>query len=407
MKKPINHYRQHFPVMQYFDRSHQVYLDSAATSHKPQIVLDSINQFYARDNANPRRGMSTLSYRAEQSFEQSRQTIAQFINAKSANEIIITKNATEALNLVAFGYGLRHLKRGDEILVSLLEHHSNFVPWQMVAKQTGAVLKYISVSSQGQIDLADYERKLSRKTKIVAMSHLSNVFGTKSDLDSIIKSAHKIGAIVVVDGAQAVAHFSVDVQVLDTDFYAFSGHKMYAPLGVGVLFGKADLIDKMSPVQYGGGMIESVKKELSTFAPPPHRFEAGTGDTAATIGLKAAIEYIQSIGFDQIIQHEKSLIEYARNSLDKIDGVEVYGPSSAADYFGAISFNVQGIHPHDVAEVLDAHGVTVRAGHHCAMPLMRFLNVAGTVRISFGLYNNVADIDQATEAIKAAVRRFL
>ncbi len=402
----INDARQDFPFLQYADEQKLVYLDSAATSQKPQIVLDAVNHYYTRENANARRGISKMSFRAEQLLEQSRAEVARFISAGSANEIIFTKNATEALNLATFGYGLNHLKREDEILISILEHHSNLVPWQIMAQKVGAKIKYVDVTSGGEIDLIDFETKLSKKTKIVAVSHLSNVSGAKSKLDQIIKSTHRVGAVVVIDGAQAVAHLPVNVSEFDADFYAFSGHKMYAPNGVGVLYGKSELLSQMSPVQFGGGMIESVGKDQSTFARPPHCFEAGTGDIAAVVGFKSAIDYINSVGFDQIMVHEKILMDYAKKRLQTINRVEILAPKSAKDHFGAISFNVSDIHPHDVAEVMDAAGIVVRAGHHCAMPLMQFLNITSTVRISLGLYNNLADVDRAVEAIEIAMRRF-
>ena len=323
-----------------------------------------------------------------------------FINASSANEIIFTKGCTDGLNLVAATYGEQNIQPGDEIVISIMEHHSNLIPWQQLAKEKGATLKYIELTPDGELDLADAKKKITDKTKIVAVAHASNVLGTVTPLKELATIAHQHGAIVVGDGAQAVPHMPVDVQDLDVDFYAFSGHKMMSPMGIGVLYGKENLLRAMSPYQYGGEMINDVHRNESTWADIPFKFEAGTQNIAGAVGLGAAIDYLNGIGMDRIVQKEQELVNYVLPKLIAIPDVEVYGPQSPAKHTGVISFNIKGLHPHDVATALDMDGVAVRAGHHCAQPLMEDLGVTATARASFYFYNTKEDADQLINAIK-------
>lgn len=406
MKPRHDTIRAQFPIIAHLDRLKKVYLDSASTSQKPRRVLDEITNYYATHNANPRRGVSRMSHHVSEMVENSRARVASFIQARAASEVVFTKNTTESLNLVAFGFGLNHITKDDEIVLSRLEHHSNLVPWQEIAQRTGAVLRYIDADAHGQLDMKQYASLLTPKTKIVAITHVSNVFGSITPLAEMITLAHLARAVVIVDGAQAVPHFPVQVTDLDADFYAFSGHKMYAPNGVGVLYGKRPLLAVMQPLFYGGGMITEVGDHSSSYEDPPYRFEGGTADVAAIIGLSSAIDVMESIGFATIQAHENELLQYARDKIRLIKGLEVYWPESITDHTAVLSCNLRGVHPHDTASVLDELGLVVRAGHHCAMPLMRYLGLPGTVRLSLGVYNTHADIDLACAALEQARVRF-
>lgn len=377
------------------------YLDNGATTQKPEQMIQSICSYYGGCNANPHRGAYALSVKATDIYEQARLRTAQFIKAKRPEEIIFTKNATEALNLVAYSYGLNNVKAGDEIVISISEHHSNLVPWQFVAKTTGATLKYIYLEQDGNLSAEDIENKITERTKIVAVTQVSNVLGLKNDIPSIVKKAHSVGAIAVIDGSQSVAHMAVDVQKLDADFFAFSGHKMLSPMGIGVLYGRYEILDQMPPFLMGGDMIEYVEEQNTTFAELPAKFEAGTQNVGGAAGLTAAIDYLEKITFERIEAIEKDLVEYALPQLRELDYIELYGCDSRQDNkTGIITFNVADVHPHDVATILDSYGVAVRAGHHCAQPLHKYLGQNATCRASFYLYNTREDIDRFVAALK-------
>ena len=377
------------------------YLDNGATTQKPEQMIQSICGYYGGCNANPHRGAYALSVKATDIYENARKRTAQFIRAKRPEEIIFTKNATEALNLVAYSYGLSNVQAGDEIVISVSEHHSNLVPWQFVAKSKGAVLKYIYLEADGNLSQEDIETKITEKTKIVAVTQVSNVLGLKNDVKSIVKKAHSVGAVAVVDGSQSVAHMAVDVTDLDADFFAFSGHKMLSPMGIGVLYGKYELLDAMPPFLMGGDMIEYVQEQETTWAEVPSKFEAGTQNVGGAAGLTAAIDYLEKITFDRIEAIEKELVDYALPQLQELPYVELYGCDSQQDNkTGIIAFNIKDVHPHDVATILDSYGVAVRAGHHCAQPLHRFLGLNASCRASFYLYNTRDDIDRWIDAVK-------
>ena len=377
------------------------YLDNGATTQKPEQVIRAICGYYGGCNANPHRGAYALSVEATEIYENARKVTAQFINAKRPEEIIFTKNATEALNLVAYSYGLTNIGKGDEIVITIAEHHSNLVPWQHVAKAKGATLKYIYLEKDGNLSDEDIETKITEKTKLVAVTQVSNVLGLKNDVKKVAKKAHSVGAVVVVDGSQSVAHQKVDVQDIDTDFFAFSGHKMLSPMGIGVLYGKYDILDAMPPFLMGGDMIEYVQEQDTTFAELPSKFEAGTQNVGGAAGLQAAIEYLGKIGFDRIEAIEKSLVDYALPQLKELPYIELYGCDSTRDNkTGIIAFNVKDVHPHDVATILDSTGVAVRAGHHCAQPLHRYLGLNASCRASFYLYNTKEDVDRWIAALK-------
>jgi len=376
-----------------------VYLDNAATSQKPNQVIDEMVRYYKNDNANVHRSVHTLGERATEEYEAARQKVQKFIDAKETREVIFTKGATDSLNLVASTYGEEHIQAGDEIVITIMEHHSNLIPWQQLAIRKQATLKYIGLTKDGQLNMADAEKKITDKTKIVAVTHVSNVLGVTNDVQKLAQIAHNHNAVIIADGAQATPHIKVDVQALDVDFYAFSGHKMLAPMGIGVLYGKAKLLNEMSPYQYGGEMIDFVEKYQSTWTDLPWKFEAGTQNVAGAIGLGKAIDYLNQIGMENITQHEAELTAYLLPKLLEIDGVEVYGPHDITKHNGVIAFNIQGLHPHDVATALDMEGVAVRAGHHCAQPLMKYLGLVATVRASFYLYNTKADADKLLQAI--------
>ena len=392
-----------FPLLK---NSDICYLDSGATTQKPEYVIKKIDEYYKNYNANPHRGAYSLSVNATSIYEETREKIAKFINAKYREEIIFSKNATESLNLIAYSYGLDSLKAGDEIVLSIMEHHSNLVPWQMVAKKTGATLKYMYINEDFELSKEEIESKITDKTKIVAITHVSNVTGTVNNVESIIKFAHKKGAIVIVDASQSIPHMKIDVQKVDADFLVFSGHKMLAPLGIGVMYGKREILNKMNPFLMGGDMIEYVYEDKTTFAPLPNKFEAGTQNVEGVIGLGAAIDYIESIGYEKIAEIEKEVVSYAVNELKKLDFIKLYILTNLSNHSSVISFNIEGIHPHDVASILDNYGVCVRSGNHCAQPLMRYLEIDSTCRASFYLYNTKEDVDRLIEALKKAYDMF-
>lgn len=378
-----------------------VYLDNGATTQKPESVIQSMCGYYGGCNANPHRGAYALSVQATDIYETARQRVAKFIGAKYEKEIVFTKNATEALNLVAYSYGLTNVQAGDEIVLTIAEHHSNLVPWQQVAHAKGATLKYIYLESDGNLSEEDIEKTITERTKIVAVTQVSNVLGLKNDVRKVVQKAHSVGAVAVVDGSQSVAHMAVDVQAMDADFFAFSGHKMLSPMGIGVLYGKAALLDAMPPFLTGGDMIEYVEEQTTTFAELPAKFEAGTQNVGGAAGLTAAIDYLETITFERVEAIEKELVEYALPKLRELPYIELYGCDSKRDNkTGIITFNVKDVHPHDVASILDADGVAVRAGHHCAQPLMRYLGQNATCRASFYLYNTKEDVDRWIDALK-------
>lgn len=377
------------------------YLDNGATTQKPEPVIKAICGYYGGCNANPHRGAYALSVKATDIYEEARVRTANFINAKRPQEIVFTKNATEALNLIAYSYGLNNIGAGDEIVISISEHHSNLVPWQYVAKAKGATLKYIYLEADGNLSAEDIENKITERTKLVAVTQVSNVLGLKNDVAAIVKKAHSVGAVCVVDGSQSVAHMAVDVQALGADFFAFSGHKMLSPMGIGVLYGKYELLDAMPPFLMGGDMIEYVQEQDTTWAELPAKFEAGTQNVGGAAGLTAAIDYLEKITFDRIEAIEKDLVDYALPKLRELPYIELYGCDSTRDNkTGIITFNVKDVHPHDVATILDSYGVNVRAGHHCAQPLHRYLGQNASCRASFYLYNTREDIDRWIEALK-------
>lgn len=390
--------KQYFPILdQTVHGKRLVYLDSAATSQKPIKVIEAIDDYYRRYNSNVHRGVHTLGTLATEGYEGAREKVRAFINAKSTEEIIFTRGTTAALNLVASSYGRANVTKDDEIVITPMEHHSNIIPWQQVARVTGATLKYIPLQPDGTIRLEDVEQTVTEKTKIVAITHVSNVLGTINPIKEIVAIAHRNGAVVVVDGAQSAPHMKIDVQQLDCDFYAFSGHKMCGPTGIGVLYGKKALLENMEPIEFGGEMIDFVGLYESTWKELPWKFEGGTPIIAGAIGLGAAIDFLEEIGLDEIEKHERELVTYAIERLSEIDVVTIYGPKERA---GVLTFNVADIHPHDVATVLDSEGIAVRAGHHCAQVLMKWLKVTATARASFYLYNTKEDVDALADALQ-------
>lgn len=395
--------KKDFPI---FNNRDVVYLDSGATSQRPSSVIDAIDEFYKTKNANPHRGAYELSIEATDVYETTREKIAKFINAAHSEEIIFTKNASEALNLIAYSYGLDNLKNGDEVVISIMEHHSNLVPWQFVTRKTEAKLKYMYINDEYELSDEEIKSKITSNTKIVGITHVSNVLGTVNKVKDIIKYAHKMGAIVIVDASQSIPHMRIDVQDLDCDFLAFSGHKMMGPLGIGILYGKKRLLSNMNPFLMGGDMIEYVYEDKTTFAPLPNKFEAGTQNVEGVVGLGAAIDYIEKIGYDTIANIEEEILEYAKSELAKLDFVETYYTPNKENHASVISFNIKGVHPHDLATILDSEGVAVRAGDHCAQPLIRFLNLPATCRASFYIYNTKNDVDKLVEALKKAYNMF-
>ncbi|WP_035618781.1 cysteine desulfurase [Lacticigenium naphthae] len=393
--------KQDFPILsQIVNDEPLVYLDNAATTQKPRQVLDAVVQYYETANANVHRGVHTLAARATEQYEGARETVRRFIHAEETAEVLFTRGTTTSLNWLAQSLGDAVVEAGDEILISYMEHHSNIIPWQQLAKRKQAKLVYIELTKDGQLDLADAKAKITEKTKIVALTHVSNVLGVINPIKELTKWAHAKGAVMVVDGAQAVPHMPVDVQALDADFYAFSGHKMLAPTGIGVLYGKRVWLERLAPVEFGGEMIDFVYEQDSTWKELPWKFEAGTPNMSGAIGLAAAIDYLEAIGMENIFAQEQAVAAYLLPKLAAIDGVTVYGPKDASLRTGVISFNIDELHPHDVATAFDMEGVAVRAGHHCAQPLMRYMDLAATARASFYVYNTQADADKFIDAIQ-------
>lgn len=383
-----------------------VYLDSAATTQKPLSVINAIEDYYKNYNANPHRGAYKLSLLATEAYEKSRERVKEFIDANSYKEIIFTKNATEGFNLLANSYGMDFVNEGDEIVISIAEHHSNLIPWQRVAKAKGATLKYMYTNDDGELTIEEIKRKITNKTKIVSVTQVSNALGTINPIKEIINYAHLNGAIVIVDGAQSIPHMKVSVRELDADFFVFSAHKLLGPMGIGVVYGKKDLLELMSPYYFGGDMVEYVYEQDATFDEVPYKFEAGTQNVAGAVGLAAAIDYLEEIGMDNIKKIEEELVSYAINKLSKLSYIKIYGPTNIRNRSGVISFEIEGVHPHDVASILDNHGVAIRAGNHCAQPLMRYMGINSTCRVSFYFYNTKEDIDKLVEAIESTYSMF-
>ncbi|PKG23594.1 cysteine desulfurase [Niallia nealsonii] len=403
----IQDVRQYFPILNQEVNGHPlVYLDSAATSQKPVQVIETLDKYYREYNSNVHRGVHTLGTKATDAYEGARDKVKNFINAKTMEEIIFTRGTTTALNTVAQSYAMANLSEGDEIIISPMEHHSNIIPWQQVAKKTGAVLKYFPLQKDGTISIADVEATVTSSTKLVSITYVSNVLGVINPIKEIAAIAHKNGAVLVVDAAQGAPHMKVDVQDIDCDFLGFSGHKMCGPTGIGVLYGKKELLENMEPIEFGGEMIDFVGLYESTWKELPWKFEAGTPIIANAIGLGAAIDFLQEVGLDNIIEHEHKMAAYAMEKMSNINGLTIYGPQDAKNRAGVITFNIEDVHPHDVATVLDAEGIAVRAGHHCAQPLMKWLNVSATARASFYLYNSEDEIDKLVEGISKTKEYF-
>lgn len=399
-----NPYRDDFPLL----KTHPdlVYLDSAATSLKPQCVIDALNSYYKEYSANVHRGLYELSEEATKAYEEARMTVKEFIGAPSEKEIIFTRGATESLNMIAQGWGRQFLKSGDEIILTLLEHHSNIVPWQMIAKEKNCIIKFIPIDKQGRLKLDHLNKLLTRRTKIIAISHVSNALGTTTPLKPLIQKAHAVGAKVAVDAAQSVPHLPLDVHYLDCDFLAFSGHKMCGPTGIGVLFAKEKILREMSPFFGGGNMISEVYQTHSKWNDLPWKFEAGTPPIASAIGLRRAIKYLQEIGMSRVRSHEQKLLALALTELKKIHGIELFGPADSAEQSSIISFGIKGVHPHDIAAILNEEKIAIRAGHHCCMPLMEHLGVPATARASFYIYNTEEDVHRLCAGIKKVKKIF-
>ena len=394
-------FKRDFPLL---IQNNIAYLDSAATTQKPMQVINAISEYYKNANANPHRGAYKLSLESTKVYDEARKKIAKFINAKRENQIVFTRNATESLNLIAYSYGLNNLGSKDKIVLSIMEHHSNLVPWQYVSRKTGSTLEYMYINKTGEITDEEIDSKIVEGTKIVGITHVSNVLGTINPIEKIIKKAHSVGAIAVVDASQSVPHMKIDVQKLDADFLVFSGHKMLAPLGIGVLYAKSELLEKMKPFLFGGDMIEYVYEQNATFAEVPTKYEAGTQNVEGAVGLSAAIDYLNNIGMDKVQTIEKELTKYALEELQKLAFVTIYGLSNKQA--GVISFNVNGVHPHDVASVLDSENVCIRSGNHCAQPLLRFMGLESTCRVSFYIYNTKEDVDRLIDALYKTKKLF-
>lgn len=396
-KRNITEVRNDFPILnRKINNSNLVYLDNAATTQMALPISKKMMNFWQNDYANVHRSVDTLGFEATTAYENAREKVGRFINTQSSKEIVFTSGATDSLNLVAYCLG-NNINAGDEILLSVMEHHSNLLPWQIVASQRGARLKFVNITPEGNLDLNDFQNKLTDQTKIVAITHVSNVLGTINPIKQIVSLAHEKNALVVVDGAQAVGHFPVDVQNLQVDFYAFSGHKMLGPSGIGVLYGKENLLKKIPPYRVGGEMISNVTLESATWADIPQKFEAGTPNILGAIGLGYAIDYLNSIGLDQIVAHEQALLEYLLKALKKMPEIKVYGPTSRS---GVVSFNLKNVHPHDLATALDQEGIEIRAGHHCTQPLIKVLGEESVARASLQVYNNKSDLEKFIQAIK-------
>jgi len=397
----VDRIRRDFPVLDQSIHGHKlVYLDNAATSQKPRAVIDAIVHYYEQVNANIHRGVHTLSVRATEAHDEARETVRHFIQAADASEIIFVRGATEAVNLVAETYGRANVGEGDEVLITAMEHHSNIVPWQMLCEEKRAHLRVAPITDAGEVDLDAFERLLSPRTRIVAVAHVSNALGTINPLRKMIQMAHAHDVPVLVDGAQAVPHLPVDVQALGCDFYAFSGHKIYGPTGIGVLYGKEEVLAEMPPYQGGGDMIRSVSFEKTTYNVVPYKFEAGTPDIAGAIGLGAALEYVMNLGMDRVAAHGQELLAYATEQVGAIDGVRLIG--TAKERAGVLSFVMEGVHPHDLGTILDREGIAIRTGHHCAQPVMERFNIPATARASFAVYNTKEEIDALVEGIRKA-----
>ncbi|EDO1084637.1 SufS family cysteine desulfurase [Listeria monocytogenes] len=403
----IQKIRADFPILaQEINEKPLAYLDNAATSQKPKQVIEALTHYYEFDNANVHRGVHTLAARATDAYESARGKVAKFIHAREVAEIIFTRGTTSAINLVVDSYAEANIEAGDEIVISYLEHHSNLIPWQQLAKRKGAVLKYIELEEDGTISVEQAEKTIGEKTKIVALAHVSNVLGTITPMKEIAAIAHQFGAVILVDGAQAVPHMEVDVVDLDADFYAFSGHKMMAPTGIGALYGKRELLDAMEPTEFGGEMIDFVELYDSTWKELPWKFEAGTPIIGGAIALGAAIDYLAEVGLANIHAHEQALASYAIEEMSKIEGITIYGPKDASKRCGLVTFNLEGAHPHDIATILDEDGIAIRAGHHCAQPLMKWLDVSSTARASFYIYNTKEEIDALIDGLKLTKEYF-
>lgn len=399
-KERVNEIRSEFPYLNEEKMGRKiVYFDNGATSQKPQCVIDALSNYYSYQNANPHRGAHYLGMLATDLYEDARKTTKEFLNAKSENEVIFVRNTTEALNLIAYSYGLDKLNSGDEILISIVEHHSNLVTWQFVAQKTGAVLKYVYLNDKNEIDMDSYKAVLSEKTKVVALAGASNTVGGVIDVKEVVRLAHEVGAVVSLDCAQLAPHVVMDVQDWDVDFLSFSGHKMYAPMGIGVLYGKYEILDSMVPYMYGGDMIEYVYEQNTTFAPVPARFEAGTQNVGGAVALAEAIRFMQRVGIDNIHEHELALTDYCYKKMAELDFVEIYSTDS---YLRSplIDFNIKDIHSHDVSTVLDTYDIAIRTGHHCAMPLHTHLKLNSTCRVSFAVYNTFEEIDFFIDKLK-------
>lgn len=398
----IRDYKKDFPLLMQ-DRT--IYFDNSATSQRPQCVIDAEMDFYLNHNANPLRGSYPLSVEATDLYENARASVAEFINAANARQIVFTRNTTESMNLIAYSYGLSNVKAGDEILVSIMEHHSNLLPWQMVCRNTGATLRFIDCEQDGSVDLDKVRELITDKTKIVAITQVSNVLGRVNPIAEIAKMAHEKNAVIVVDGAQSIPHMAVDVQALDADFFAFSGHKVFGPMGIGVLYGKKEHLKKMPPFMYGGEMIDSVTRFDARYAEVPHKFEGGTVNAAGAAGLAAAIRYVDSIGFDYMHERELAVTKRALEGMKAIPHVNILGSDKAEEHTGILTFTVDDVHPHDVSEILISDGIAVRAGHHCAQPLLNHLGVSSTTRASFMFYNTEAEVDTFLESLSSVRER--
>ena len=396
-------FKKDFPLL---NKSDIAYLDSGATAQKPQCVIDAVEEFYKSSNANAYRGAYKLSVSATEQYNNAREKVAFFLNAKFPEDIIFTKNATESLNLIAYSYGLDNIGQNDRVVLSIMEHHSNLVPWQKVTSLKKGKLEYMYLDDNFLISKEEIDKKITNGVKIVGIVTTSNVLGSKNDVSYIIKKAHSVGAVVVVDASQSIAHEKLDVQKLDADFVVFSGHKMYAPLGVGVLYGKKGILEKMSPFLMGGDMIEYVYEQSTTFAPLPHKFEAGTQNVAGAVGLASAIDYLENVGFDNIKEKENSLRDYLVSSLKKLPYITLYLTNDLSKHSSVVSFNIKGVHAHDTSSLLDSQNVCVRAGNHCAQPLMRFLGVDSTCRVSLSFYNDKEDIDKLLSALNFIYEKF-
>ncbi len=401
----VRRIRRDFPILdQVVHGRPLVYLDNAATTQKPRQVIEAIVGFYSEDCSNVHRGVHLLSERATRSFEGTRSRVRQFIHAREDSEIVFVRGATEAINLVACSYGRAHVRAGNEVLVTAMEHHSNIVPWQMLCGERGASLRVAPINSRGELLLEEYERLLTPRTRLVAVTHVSNALGTVNPVREMVEMAHRNGSVVLVDGAQAVQHMPVDVQALDCDFYVFSGHKIYGPTGIGILYGKQRLLESMPPYQGGGDMIASVTFEKTLYNRLPYKFEAGTPDIAGVKGLGAAIDYIQSVGIEKIAAHEQDLLQYGTSVLESLPEIRILG--TAADKTSVLSFTVQGVHPHDVGTILDQEGIAIRTGHHCAQPVMDFFGVPATARASLALYNTRGELDALAAALRKVTEVF-